>query len=74
MPSRAAVSSALVVSCAAFAAFAITTAAQSPATTYFPDRFDWQRRAPAEAGFDAAALADAIKFAVARKIRVPGIR
>ena len=74
MPSRAAVSSALVVSCAAFAAFAITTAAQSPATTYFPDRFDWQRRAPAEAGIDAAALADAITFAVAQRKSGPRIR
>ena len=30
---------------------------------YFPDRFDWERRAPEEAGFDAAALAEAVEFA-----------
>ena len=33
--------------------------------TYFPDRFEWQQRAPEQAGFDPAALAKAIEFAVA---------
>ncbi len=32
---------------------------------YFPDRLDWQTRAPEEAGMDAAKLDAAIKFAVA---------
>ena len=67
MPSRAAVSSVLVGFLAVFAAFAITTAAQSPPTTYFPERFDWPRHTPAEAGMDAAGLADAIKFAIANE-------
>ena len=49
------------------AALAITTVAQSPAATYFPDRSDWQRRAPAEAGFDPAALDSAVKFAIANE-------
>ena len=49
------------------AALAITTVAQSPAATYFPDRFDWQRRAPAEAGFDRRRARCAIKFAIANE-------
>ena len=43
----------------------ISIAAGQTSATYFPERFDWQRRTPAQAGFDAAALADAITFAVA---------
>jgi CubicO group peptidase (beta-lactamase class C family) len=39
-------------------------AASKPAA-YFPDRFEWQRREPAQAGMDAARLDAAIKFAVA---------
>src|SRR5262245_28700692 len=53
MPSGTAVVVALAV--------AVSAAAQRP---YFPDRFDWQRRAPAEAGFDAETLAEAVKFAI----------
>ena len=44
---------------------AVTVTAQAP--PYFPERFDWQRRTPAEAGFDSAALAEAIKFAIANE-------
>jgi hypothetical protein len=36
-------------------------------STYFPSRGDWQRRAPAEAGMDAAALQQATDFAVANE-------
>src|SRR5262245_4664028 len=32
---------------------------------YFPDRFDWQHRKPEDAGMDAAAVDDAVKFAIA---------
>ena len=45
--------------------------AQTPAVSPFPDRFDWQRRSPAQAGFDAAALDEAIKFAVAHENPLP---
>jgi len=34
---------------------------------YFPERFDWQRRDPAQLGMDAAKLDAAIKFAVANE-------
>jgi CubicO group peptidase (beta-lactamase class C family) len=38
---------------------------------YFPSRFDWERRTPAEAGFDAAALAEAVAFAIANETTAP---
>jgi CubicO group peptidase (beta-lactamase class C family) len=38
---------------------------------YFPDRFEWQRRTPMQAGMDAAAIDDAIKFAVANENQAP---
>jgi CubicO group peptidase (beta-lactamase class C family) len=44
-----------------------TAAAQTSGSSYFPDRGDWQRRTPQQAGFDAAALSEAIKFAVANE-------
>src|SRR5262245_52957185 len=31
---------------------------------YFPDRFDWQRKKPEEAGMNAAKLAEAVKLAI----------
>jgi CubicO group peptidase (beta-lactamase class C family) len=34
---------------------------------YFPDRFEWQRRDPGQAGMDASRLDAAIKFAVANE-------
>lgn len=36
-----------------------------PAPLYFPDRFDWQRRTPEQAGMDAARMDEAVRFAVA---------
>jgi CubicO group peptidase (beta-lactamase class C family) len=39
-----------------------TGAAQAP---YFPTRFDWQHKKPQEVGMDAAAVDDAVKFAIA---------
>ena len=45
--------------------------AQTPSAAPFPDRFDWQRRTPAQAGFDAAALDEAITFAVAHENPLP---
>jgi CubicO group peptidase (beta-lactamase class C family) len=38
---------------------------------YFPERFDWQRRTPQQAGMDAAALDEAAKFAVASESQSP---
>ncbi|MGH9219394.1 MAG: serine hydrolase domain-containing protein [Vicinamibacterales bacterium] len=38
---------------------------------YYPERFDWQRRAPAEAGMDAAAVEAAVKFAIAHENQAP---
>ena len=50
MPSRVPVVFALLLT------LTMSAAAQRP---YFPDRFDWQRRAPEDVGLDAAALAEA---------------
>jgi CubicO group peptidase (beta-lactamase class C family) len=47
------------------------TAAQTPVSPYFPERSDWQRRTPAESGFDVAALQAAVKFAVASENPAP---
>jgi CubicO group peptidase (beta-lactamase class C family) len=38
---------------------------------YYPERFDWQRRTPAQAGMDAAAVDEAVKFAVANENQAP---
>lgn len=56
-----------VVTCLA-AAFS-APAAQTPQATvpYFPAPSEWQRRAPAQVGLDAAALDEAIAFAVANE-------
>ncbi len=43
------------------------SAVSSSAQTYYPDRFSWETRAPASAGWNAAALDDAIKFVVANE-------
>jgi len=40
-------------------------AAAAPAPVYFPDRFDWQKRTPAEAGMDPARVEEAVQFAIA---------
>ena len=40
-------------------------AAAAPAAVYFPDRFDWQKRTPAEAGMDPARVEEAVQFAIA---------
>jgi CubicO group peptidase (beta-lactamase class C family) len=45
----------------------VLLAAPAASQTYYPDRFDWQTRAPAAAGWDAAALDEAIRFAVANE-------
>ena len=46
-----------------------TAKREAPAqpSTYFPPRGDWQRRAPAQVGLDAAALQQAVDFAVANE-------
>ncbi|HSL22052.1 MAG TPA: serine hydrolase [Vicinamibacterales bacterium] len=41
--------------------------ATASAQTYFPDRFSWETRRPEASGFNAAALEDAIKFAIANE-------
>ena len=41
------------------------------AQAYYPDRLDWQPRAPADMGFNTAALDEAIKFAVASETTNP---
>jgi CubicO group peptidase (beta-lactamase class C family) len=48
-----------------------SAAAQTSGSPYFPDRFDWQHRTPQQAGFDAAKLDDAIKFALAHENPAP---
>ena len=47
---------------------AVPAAAQTP---YFPERHEWLTRAPAEAGFDAAALEEAMDFASASESDAP---
>jgi CubicO group peptidase (beta-lactamase class C family) len=37
---------------------------EKPPAPYFPERFDWQHKAPAEVGMDPAKLADAVKAAI----------
>ena len=54
------------------AAFALlSSAAAQTIAPYFPDRGSWQSRTPRQAGFDAAALGDAIKFAVESESPAP---
>ncbi len=48
-----------------------SAAAQTPVAPYFPERGDWQRRTPQQAGFDATALDQAIKFAIASENPAP---
>jgi CubicO group peptidase (beta-lactamase class C family) len=43
------------------------SAAQAPAPVYFPERFDWQKRSPAEAGMDPARVEEAVQFAIANE-------
>ena len=38
-----------------------------PASSYFPDRFQWEQRTPDQAGMDGAALDAAMKFASANE-------
>jgi len=44
--------------------------AQSP-PTYFPERFDWQRRTAQQSGIDAAALDEALRFVAAHDNPAP---
>ena len=41
------------------------TAARAP--VYFPDRFDWQKRSPSDAGMDAGKIEEAVQFAIANE-------
>jgi CubicO group peptidase (beta-lactamase class C family) len=47
---------------------AATAGAQTP---YYPERFDWQRRTPAQAGMDGAAVEAAVQFALANENAAP---
>src|SRR5207344_2159607 len=47
--------------------FILTPAAQTSVAPYFPERLDWQRLTPQQEGFDPAALAEAVTFAVAHE-------
>jgi CubicO group peptidase (beta-lactamase class C family) len=42
-------------------------ATTAPAAVYFPDRFDWQKRASADAGMDPARVEEAVQFAIANE-------
>jgi CubicO group peptidase (beta-lactamase class C family) len=46
---------------------AVRPAQPAQSAPYFPERFEWTRKAPAEVGMDAARLDDAVKFAVANE-------
>jgi CubicO group peptidase (beta-lactamase class C family) len=56
---------------AAVCVLASTPAAQAPQTTYYPPAGEWARKAPAEAGMDAAKLDAAIAFAKTRETSWP---
>jgi len=62
----------------AIAATAVAVVVRAPAAAqrpsvlpapaaYFPGRFDWQHKTPAEVGMDPAAVAEAVQMAVARE-------
>ena len=55
----------------ALVAWMVTLASSAAAQIYYPDRLDWQRRAPHEAGMSAAALDEAVKFAIAAETEAP---
>jgi CubicO group peptidase (beta-lactamase class C family) len=40
---------------------------QASPAAYFPGRLDWQKKAPAEVGFDRARLDEAVQFAIANE-------
>jgi CubicO group peptidase (beta-lactamase class C family) len=77
-PYRALIAAALAVALA-LAATAVVAHAQAPkksmsasaaaaqASAYFPDRFDWQKRGPAESGMDQARVDEAVQFAIANE-------
>jgi hypothetical protein len=55
-----------------FTLFAATSlAAQAPRATYYPDKGQWERRAPAQVGMDAALVDSAIAFAKASESTTP---
>ena len=53
------------------AALVLHAAAAAAQPRYFPERFDWQRRTPAQAGMDAAAVDEAVRFALANENPAP---
>jgi CubicO group peptidase (beta-lactamase class C family) len=70
--SRFALRRALAIACAALLFATSPVPAQSRGKApYFPERFDWQKRTPEQAGFAAAALDEAIKFSVAHENPAP---
>jgi CubicO group peptidase (beta-lactamase class C family) len=61
-----------VMSRTIFTLLLVASASVSSAQTrYFPERFDWQKRTPQGAGMDAAAIDDAVKFAIANENQAP---
>jgi CubicO group peptidase (beta-lactamase class C family) len=49
---------------------AVATPSTAPAT-YFPDRFDWQRKRPEDVGMDAALVNEAAQLAIAAETQGP---
>lgn len=62
LPASAALAAALLLA---------SSAASAQRGAYYPDRGDWQRRTPAQAGMDAARLDSAVAFAVASESTSP---
>jgi CubicO group peptidase (beta-lactamase class C family) len=60
-----------VAALATIAAAQTRQRAAAAVATYFPDRFEWQHRAPQQLGMDDAALQDAIKYSVAHENPAP---
>jgi CubicO group peptidase (beta-lactamase class C family) len=63
----------MLLPCAAFTLALVLPAPAAPAAdaAYFPERFDWKRDTPRAMGMDAAALDEAVQFAVAHENPAP---
>ena len=61
----------LVFLAVVFSLLNIGSALAQPASSYFPERFDWQRRMPAQVGMDAALLNEALSYVATADIPAP---
>jgi CubicO group peptidase (beta-lactamase class C family) len=57
-----------IIYCLLIFSFILESQAQ---TTYFPDRFNWEKRSPEQVGMNANAIARAVEFAIASEMNAP---